>query len=110
RRSSAIPGRRFLEAVTDAAQCLDVLARPTELLAQPLDVCVDGARGHVGFDAPHVLQQALAGLHPAAPREQRRQQAELERGEHRLLIVHPRAVTAAVEPEAPEGDLAALGL
>src|SRR5690606_31224033 len=106
----AIPGRRFLEAIADAAQRLDVLARPTELLPQPLDVCIDRARGHVSLDAPHILQQTLARLHAASPREQCREESKLERREHRLLIVDPGAVATAVEPQAAERHLAALRL
>src|SRR5689334_19753935 len=56
-----------LESIADPAQRFDVHARFAELLAQALDVRVDGARGDVGIDAPHVREQRVARLYAAAP-------------------------------------------
>ena len=54
------------EAVTDAAHRLDLVARGAELLAQSLQVGVDGALGDRDVGAPDLVEQALSREH--APR------------------------------------------
>src|SRR4051794_28011351 len=78
-----------LEAVADATQRLDVCAGFAELLAQALDVGIDGARCDIGIDAPDIAEQGIARLHAAAPRQECIEQAELERGEADLDLFYP---------------------
>src|SRR5690606_20662286 len=97
------------ESIAGAAQRLDVLGGSAELLAQALDVRVDGARGQARIMAPHVVKERPAGLHAAAPCEQRGQEPKLDRGEAQLLAVEPRAVAGGVDPQRAEAELSRRG-
>src|SRR5690606_3584809 len=57
---------RVAEAIAHAAHGLDRVARRAELLAQALDVRVDGARLDARRVAPDPLEERVAALHPAA--------------------------------------------
>src|SRR5690349_16876540 len=70
--------RIFREPIADAAHGLDVVPRRTDLLAQAFDVGVHGARRDLGVDAPDVIEQRAAGLHPIAAIVERDQELELE--------------------------------
>ena len=63
---------------------------------------VDGARGDIDLEAPHVLQQHLAGLDAATTGHQRREQAKLERGERNRLVVDPDLMPLEVDAQAVE--------
>src|SRR5262249_56801847 len=73
------------EAVAEADDRLDVVARGPELQPQPADVGVDAAGLHVGVVAPDVLEQPLAGDHAPGALHHVAEQLELLRGEAHLL-------------------------
>ena len=66
---------------------------------------VHGAGGDLRLDAPHVRQQHLAGLHPAAALQEGAQQAELERGEDDLLALHADLVARGVQLDVSGAQL-----
>ena len=60
---------------------------------------------------PHTsLEQRVARLDAAAARQERVQQAELERGQPDLGVVDPRAVRVAIDLEPAEPDQRRLAL
>ena len=78
----------LLEAVADAAhgeEELGLLRVALELLPQVADVDVDGARVAVLGVAPDVLEQGLAGEHPAGRAGERAEDLELDVGDADLL-------------------------
>ena len=95
------------EAVADAAHRLDVRPGGAQLLAQALDVRVDGARGDLAAHPPDVVEQRRARLHAAPAFEQRRQQAQLEGGQRHLVVVDPDPMRVAVDPQLAEHQHAA---
>src|SRR6185312_14223937 len=80
----------FLEAVADAVQRLDhleVVVDRLELLAQPLDVAVDGAVVDIDLVVIGGVHQRVAALDHAGARRQRLENQELGDGEcHRLVL------------------------
>src|SRR5271154_3810189 len=89
----------FGEPVPHAAHGLYVYAGATELFAQPFDVRVDGARGHVGVNLPDVAQQGVASLHAVSAIVQREQELELEGCELHFFAFHPDTVCRTVDAE-----------
>ena len=83
------PGGAADEAVADAAHGLDVGAHVTQLLAQALDVGVDGAGDVLLAGAPHVVEQRAPRLDPVASFVKGADQLELERGQRDLLRRRP---------------------
>src|SRR5260370_42352976 len=68
--------------IADAANGLQIIARFAELLAQAIDVGIDGASLQRGLNFPHFLQKLLASLDPSEPAHQEMQEAKLQQ-------VHP---------------------
>src|SRR5438128_6827238 len=68
----------FSEAVAYAADRFEIFCGGAELVAQALDVGVDGAAARFLAVAPHVGQQRLARLHAPAPLDQMHEQLEFE--------------------------------
>jgi hypothetical protein len=73
-------------------------------------VGVDRARRDLGLDAPDIAQQGIAGLDPAAPRQERVQEAKLQCGQAHLGIVDPGAMRVAIDLEPAEPDERRLAL
>src|SRR5207244_1039017 len=72
RRSTAISAKvsAFLETVADAVQRLDhveIVIGRLELLAQPLDVAVDGAVVDIDLIVVGRVHQRIAAFHDAGP-------------------------------------------
>src|ERR1700749_3556547 len=70
----------FLETVSDAVQRLDhleIVAHHLELLAQPLDVAVDGSVVDIDLVVIGRVHQRVAALHHTRARRQRLQDQEL---------------------------------
>src|SRR5579875_358523 len=65
------------ELVADAPDRLNLGRRAAQLVAQPRDVDVYGARVAVEVGAPNELTQALARKHDARPPREHREQVEL---------------------------------
>src|SRR3989441_10770509 len=87
------------EPIARATDGLDPRARLAQLVPQPLDVHVDGARLNVGLSAPHRLEQLRTALDPSFPFEQCVQQLELGRGELDFDAAHRHSVRSLVEHE-----------
>src|SRR5262249_41564086 len=100
RRPHPSPGRRrgqaltalscFLETVTDAIKRLDhleIIVDDLELLAQPLDVAVDGAVVDIDLVVIGRIHQRIAALYDAGTGRKRLQDQEFRDGErHRLVL------------------------
>ena len=73
---------------------------------------VDGAAVAVVFEAPHLVQQLVAGVDPVGVRGEAVQQFQLLRGSFHHLALDPQLVAVHVEAEVVELDdaLGALGL
>ncbi len=78
-RGSRLDQPRLAEAVADAANGLDEVGALAELLAEALDVDVDGALQHHGVLADGRIHQFMASERPTGLTEQGLQQAELRR-------------------------------
>src|SRR5271163_3360499 len=80
----------FLKTIADAVQRLDhieVVVACLELLAQPLDVAVDGAVVDIDLIVISRVHQGVAALHHAGAARQRVQDQKLGDGErHRLIL------------------------
>src|SRR3989440_583785 len=90
---------RVEHPVPTAAHGLDEIAARAELLAQPLDVRIHGARLQVRAHVPDVPQERRARLQPADPRHEGGEQLELQRGERDLLVGDEGAVRGRVDPQ-----------
>src|SRR6478672_9180666 len=92
RRSTASRLREsaFLEAVTDAIERLDhveIVVGRLELLAQPLDVAVDGPVIDIDLIVIGGVHQSVAALHHAGPARERLQDEEFgDRERHRFVL------------------------
>src|SRR6266702_1868631 len=98
------PGRRFPEAVADAANRLHPLTGVAQLRAQPLDVHVDGACLDIGLRLPHRLEQLRAAQHPVAPLDELVEEPELGRRELDLLAAHRDAMRAPIQRNRTGGE------
>src|SRR5216684_7398458 len=80
----------FLEAVADAVQGFDhleIVVHDLELLAQPLDVAVDGAIVDIDLVVIGRVHQGVAAFHDAGAGGQRLQDQKFRHGQrHRLVL------------------------
>ena len=95
---------RLPEAVADAVERLDhveVLVGLLELLAQPLDVAVDGAIVDVNLVVVGRIHQRIGGLHHAGSRGQSLQDEELGHRQHDRMVVPMAGVALRSSFSAP---------
>src|SRR6516225_156969 len=106
--SDGRPGRQtprashFFEPITDAIERFDhveVVVGPLELLAQPLDVAVDGAIVHVDLVVVGGIHQRVAALDHAGPAGERLQDQELGDRERHWLILPGAGVALRVHAQ-----------
>src|SRR6266480_1314688 len=100
------------EAVADARDRVDVvrlLGVALDLLAQPVDMRVHGARLDLDLVAPHLAKQLAAADHLSGLRGQQRQEVELGQRQGDLLALAPYLPAVHVDDEAWELE-ARLGL
>src|SRR5229473_8593232 len=89
----------FLEAVADAVKGFDhleIVVDDLELLAQPLDVAVDGAIVDIDLIVIGSVHQGVAALHHAGARGQRLQDQELGDGERNRLVLPGAGVALGI--------------
>ena len=106
---SQAPPHLLDEAVADAAhgeEELGLLRVALELLAQVPDVDVDGARVAVLGVAPDVLEQRLAGEHPAGRAGERAEDLELDVGDPDLLAGQGDEAAVEVDRQVAVDDRA----
>src|SRR6187401_1002245 len=92
----------FLEAIADAVQRLDhleVVVDDLELLAQPLDVAVDGAVVDIDLVVIGRIHQRVAAFHHTGPRRQRLQDQEFGHGERHRLVLPGAGMTFRIHPQ-----------
>src|SRR5436190_3559695 len=92
---------RLLEAVADTVERLDhveAVVGLLELLAQALDVAVDGAVVDVDLVVVGRIHQRIARLHHAGSRGQRLQNEKLGHRQHHRMVVPVAGVTLRIEP------------
>src|SRR3989440_10002369 len=109
-----VPPRELFgdEAVADARDGVDVVRLfrvALDLLAQPVDVRVHGARLDLDLVAPDLAQQLAAADDLARLRSEQRQEVELGQGQRDLFAVAPDLTAVHVDDEAWELE-ARLGL
>src|SRR5450432_1322833 len=56
-RPDRVGHRDFGKAIADAPNGLDIVTCRAHLLPQALDVGIDGARGNLGVNPPHLIEQ-----------------------------------------------------
>ena len=96
---------RHLEAIPEAADCLDPLANVAELGAQSTDMHVHRARlasvGDSRFRVPRPLEELLTALSPPPSLHQGLKQAKLGRRQVELLSLERGVARVRVEPQGP---------
>ena len=95
-------GVSFLEAIADAVERFDhleVVVHQLELLAQPLDVAVDGAVVHIDLVVIGGVHQGVAALDHAGPGRQRLKDQEFGDGEDDRLVLPGAGVALRVHLE-----------
>src|SRR5438477_13029499 len=95
---------RLLEAVADTVERLDhveAVVGLLELLAQALDVAVDGAVVDIDLVVVGRIHQGIAALHHAGALSQGVQDQELGDGEHHLLALPGAGVALRVHAQQP---------
>src|SRR5215813_822010 len=99
----ALPWRlRLLEAIADAIERLDhieTLIGLLELLAQALDVAVDGAVVDIDLVVVGRIHQRVAGLHHARAGGERLQDQEFRHRQHHRMVVPMAGVPFRVETQ-----------
>src|SRR5262245_13495751 len=99
--------RSLHESIAQADDRLDVVARRPQLQPQPAYVGVDAARLDLALEAPHPLEQPVAGQHAPCALDQVAEKLELLVGEADLLS--PIADDEGVELDLPVLVPVALG-
>src|SRR5262245_33352267 len=93
---------RLLEAVADAVERLDhveIVVRLLELLAQPLDVAVDGAIVDIDLVVVGSVHERVARLYYTRARGERLQDQELGYRQHHGVPVPVASVALGIEPQ-----------
>src|SRR5689334_6011762 len=99
--SRTVRASGFLEAVADAVQRFDhleIVVGYLELLAQPLDVAVDGAVVDIDLVVIGRVHQRVAALHHARPRRQRLEDQEFRHGQRDRLVLPGAGVALRIHP------------
>src|SRR5689334_14026235 len=92
----------LLETIADAVQRLDHLefvVDHLELLAQPLDVAVDGAVVDIDLVVIGRVHQCVAALHDAGPGGQRLQDQKFRHRQRHRLVLPGAGVTLRIHPQ-----------